>query len=71
MLDQQRSFGRLVGSIPVSDHIDVGLDIGEHAAHHVSLPGGRFETDHRSRFESPGHGLVDGSIVVDINGRTG
>ncbi len=64
MLDQKWRFGRIVGSITVDHHVHVG----EHPAYHISIPKSRFKTDHRARFEGPGHRLVNGSVVVYVNG---
>ena len=39
---------RVVGGVAVDQHVDVGLDVGEHAPHHVALALVRLAPDHRT-----------------------
>ena len=53
LLDQPRDHHararRVVGRVAVGEHIDVGIDIGEHAPHHVALALVGLAPHHRAR----------------------
>ncbi len=36
-LDHARRAGGIVGRIAIDQHVDIGIDIGEHPPHHVAL----------------------------------
>ena len=36
-IDHARGARRVIGRIAVDQHIDVGIDVGEHAPHHMAL----------------------------------
>ena len=36
-LDHARRAGGIVGRVAVDQHVDIGVDIGEHAPHHMAL----------------------------------
>ena len=48
--DGQRRRGGVVSSVAVGHQIDVGLDIGEHAAHDIAFARPRFEKDFGAGF---------------------
>ena len=46
--DQAARTRGIVGRVPVHQHVDIGLHIGEHAAHDVALALVRFPAHHRA-----------------------
>ena len=47
-VDHLRRGGGVVGAVAVDQHIDVGLDVGEHAAHDIALALQRLAADDRA-----------------------
>ncbi len=69
--DHLRRAVGVVGAVAVGQDVDIGLDVGEHAAHHVPLAAPLFVADKGAG----GGGLfartVAGGVVVDIDRRPG
>ena len=59
----------IVGVVAVDQHVDVRLDIREHAAHHVALTLLRFAPNDRSGRCGLRSGIVGRIIVVDVDDR--
>ena len=57
-LDHGRSLRWVVGPVTVGHDIDIGIDVGEHAPEHSTLPGKRFENDNSSLVECLNCGVV-------------
>ena len=59
--DEHRRGRGIVSVIAVDQNVYVGLDVGEHAAHHIALA-----DDCAGRFRAR-HGRIAGIVVVDID----
>ena len=69
--DHRRRAWRIVGGVAVDQHVDVGLDVIEHAPHHVALALIGFTANHGARATGSFDGAVGGIVVVDVDGRFG
>ena len=47
--DHRARARRIIGRVPVGEHINVSVHIGEHAPHHIALALMRLATDDRTR----------------------
>ncbi len=68
-LDHLRRGGGLVGRVAVHQHIDVGVHVREHPAHHMALAGAGLAADHRARLGRHLGGAIAGAVVEDIDPR--
>ena len=59
---------RVVGGVAVDQHVEVGLDVGEHAPHHVALALALFLEHLGAGGARGGRGIV-GRIVVEHENR--
>jgi hypothetical protein len=59
--------GRFVGVVTVHQHVDVGLDVGEHPADHVALALQPLLAHQRTCRAGGGHGIVSGIVVIDVD----
>ncbi len=66
-VDHARRARRVIGGIAVDQHIDVGLDVGEHPAHDVALALPALATHDRTRFARDRRGAVARIVVVDVD----
>ena len=69
--DQRGRGGRVVGRVAVGHHIDVGLDVGEHAADDIALALHPLGADDRARDAGIVDGAVAAVVVVDVDRRAG
>ena len=65
--DQLGGGGMIIGRVAIGHDIDVGLDIGEHAADHIALALHPFGTDHGTSGARNLYGAVAAVIVIDID----
>ena len=68
-LHQPRRRGGVVGAVAVHQHVDVGLDVGEHAPHHVALALARLCAHHGARLLGARARVVGRVVVVDVDAR--
>ncbi|CDX37602.1 hypothetical protein MPLDJ20_200121 [Mesorhizobium plurifarium] len=66
-VDQLRRILRRVGAVAVGHHIDVGIDVGEHAPHHIALALTRLAHDDGAGGAGLQRREVLGIVVVDID----
>ena len=67
LLDHAARARRVVGGVAVDQHVDVGVDVGEHAPHHAALALVLLAADDGA---GPGRrldGAVGGIVVVDVD----
>ena len=71
LLDQPRDHGArargIVGRVAVDQHVDVGVDVGEHAPHHVALALVGLSPHHRAGRAGDLGGAVGRIVVVDVD----
>ena len=65
--DQGAHAAGVVGGVAVDQHVDVGLDVGEHPPHHVALALVALAPDHRAGGAGDLQGAVGGVVVVDVD----
>ena len=66
-LDHARGARRVVGRIAIDQHVDVGVDIGEHAPHHVALALAAFAAHLGAGLARHCGGAIFRIIVVDVD----
>ena len=66
-VDQLRRILGRIGAVAVGHDIDVGVDVGEHAAHDIALALARLAHDSRAGGAGLERGQVLGIVVVDID----
>ena len=62
---------RRVGPVAVGDDVDVGIDIGKHAAHHMAFALAPLAHDLRAGKHGMQRCAVSGIVVVDVDMRIG
>src|SRR5262245_58393402 len=67
--DESAHARRVVGSVAVHQDVNVGLDIGEHAPHHVALTLVGLAPHHGTGGTGDLDGAVGGIVVVDVDRR--
>ena len=67
LVDHRRRARRVVGGVAVDQHVDVGLDVGEHAPHHVALALVGLAADHGAGLLRRLDGAVGRIVVVDVD----
>jgi hypothetical protein len=65
--DEFRRVGGRIGPVAVGHDVDIRLDVGEHAAHHIALALAALAHDGRARKCGAQRGRVGGIVVVDID----
>ena len=70
-LDHRRGGGGIVGQIAVGHDIDVGVDVGEHAADDVALALLALGADDGAGLGGGRYGAVAAIVVVDVDGGAG
>src|SRR5215472_5711358 len=65
LVDEIRGGAGVIGVVAIDQDVDVGFDVGEHAAHHVALALQRLVTDDRPGVAGNHHAAVGGIVVVD------
>ena len=72
LVDQLRDHAararRVVGGVAIDQHVDVGLDVGEHAPDHVAFALVRLAAHHGAGGARDLDGAVGRIVVVDIDG---
>ena len=58
---------RVVGGVAVDQHVDVGVDVGEHAPHHAALALVLLAPDDGAGLGRRLDGAVGGIVVVDVD----
>ena len=58
---------RVISVVAIHQNINVGLDVGKHAAHDIALALTRLGTDHGARRARHFYGVVPGIVVIDID----
>ena len=71
LADQCRRGRRVIGRVAVGHHVDVRLDVGEHAADDMALALHPLGADDRARLGGNLAGAVAAVIVVDVDGGAG
>ena len=69
--DHARSGFGFVGRIAIHQHINVGVDVGEHAPDHVSLALAGLAANNRARGFGDVNGAIGRVVVVDVDCRRG
>lgn len=64
LVDHARRARRVVGRVAIDEHVDVGLDIREHAAHDVTLALAPFAAHDRAGLARDRRGAVGRIVVV-------
>ncbi len=70
-LDEARHRRRFVGVVAVDQHVDIGVDIGKHPAHHVAFALPRLGAHHGARGARRLDRRIRGVVVVDVDGAGG
>ena len=71
LLDHARRARRIIGRIAIDQHIDIGVDVGEHAPHHIALALAAFAAHLGAGRPRDLDGAVGRIVVVDIDLRRG
>ena len=58
---------RIVGGVAVDQHVDVGVDVGEHAAHHVAFALPQLTAGDGAGLRRHFDGAVAGIVVIDVD----
>ena len=66
-VDHARSARRVVGRIAVDQHVDIGFDVGEHAAHDVTLALALLAAHDGAGLARKARGAVVRIVVVDVD----
>ena len=64
-IDHARRAGGVVGRVAVDQHIDIGVDIGEHAPDHMTLALAAFAAHLRAGIARDRNGAIRRIVVVD------
>jgi len=70
-LDQRRNGGRVVGRVAIGHDIDVGIDVGEHAADDIALALHPFGANNRAGGCGDLTGAIAAVVVVDVDSGVG
>ena len=71
LLDHVGRGGGVIGVVAIDQHIHIGLDVGEHAAHDIALALALFTAHHGPGLGGAGNGAVTAVVVIDIDGGAG
>ena len=67
LLDHPPRARRIVGGVAIDQHVDVGLDVGEHAPHHAALALALLAPDDGAGLGRRLDGAVGGIVVVNVD----
>ena len=68
LIDHGAGAGRIVGGIAINQHVDVGVNVGEHAPHHAAFALVLLAADDSAGLGRSLHGAIGGVVVVDVDG---
>ena len=68
-VDEFADAGCVIGQVAIGEDVDVGIDVGEHAADDIALAGQTFEADDGAGGAGDVGGAVGRVVVVDVDGR--
>jgi hypothetical protein len=68
LFDHLQGAGCVIGGVAIDQHIDVGIDVGEHAPHHVALALVNLAAHLGARPAGNRDGAVFGIVVVNVDG---
>jgi hypothetical protein len=66
-VDELRRVFRRIGTVAINHHVNVGLDVGEHAPHDVTFALARFADDGRAVGPGLERGEVARIVIIDVN----